>query len=207
MGRQAPLALVALAVAVAVAVPACGDGDAGPPGVPRAAVVPAPAGLVRACARVQRRVGFPVRCPRVLPDNGGGFERPRAYQVSRCSWMLNLEPRGARRGVFHLLVGGRCRPWDLARLPGSPRIRDLGLVVGELRPGRPDEIQYAPRVVRRLRVAGGPGVVLRARPYPQGGIHGDHLVLLHNAGGHGQLVSGHRADVAALVAIAEGSDP
>ena len=33
--------------------------------------------------------------------------------------------------------------------------------------------------------------LLRAPPYPQGGIHGGHVVILWNQDGHGYLVSAH----------------
>jgi hypothetical protein len=47
----------------------------------------------------------------------GRFERPRTYGNARCTYLLNLEPRGSpkRAGtLFHLLLGGTSRPWKLA---------------------------------------------------------------------------------------------
>jgi hypothetical protein len=32
---------------------------------------------------------------------------------------------------------------------------------------------------------------LKAPPYPQGGIHGDHSIVMWNENGHGYLVSTH----------------
>lgn len=30
-----------------------------------------------------------------------------------------------------------------------------------------------------------PGLILAAAPYPTGGLHGDHLIVIWNHGGHG----------------------
>ncbi len=46
--------------------------------------------------------------------------------------------------------------------------------------------------------------ILREPPYPQGGLHGGHVIVLWNRGGHGYLVSIHGQGLSehALVATA-----
>lgn len=48
-----------------------------------------------------------------------------------------------------------------------------------------------PTVLRRLTVAGRPGLLIRAAPHPGGGIHGGHLGVVFDAGADGYLVTGH----------------
>lgn len=165
--------------------------------VARAAAVRAitPA-VARFCERAARRAsGAVVRCPAVLPANGGGFEVPRSYGNGRCQWLANLEPRGAQRreAVFHVLFGGSCAAWDLAVGPGStwPKERPAADVLRLVAPR--EQGLERPRVLRRLVIAGGPALLVRVAPYPAGGIHGGHLGVVFNVGGDGYLVTGHAA--------------
>jgi hypothetical protein len=74
---------------------------------------------------------------------------------------------------------------------------DLGLIgfTSEI-PGRPGLGGRPVRlsVLRRIRVGGRPGLLLRAGPYPAGGLHGGHVVALWNDGGRGYVVSLHFED-------------
>lgn len=45
--------------------------------------------------------------------------------------------------------------------------------------------------VGTVSVHGRPAAVLQVPPYPRGGIHGGHVVILRNQDGHGYLVSAH----------------
>jgi hypothetical protein len=200
-----------LVLAVSCLVVGCGDETPQPPAAERRAAEPpparrgqaAPSALVRPvtpavprfCARAARRADrVAVRCPAVLP--AGGYELPRAFGHGRCQWLANLEPRRRRgrgpAGIFHVLVGGTCGGWaDLAAAPGTrwPRTRPAGDRLRLIGPA--DGGLEPPTVLRRVTVAGRPALLLRAAPYPAGGIHGDHLVLVFDVEGDGHLVSGH----------------
>ena len=49
------------------------------------------------------------------------------------------------------------------------------------------------RRIDSATVHGNRAAVLREPPYPQGGIHGGHVVIVWNQGGHGYIVSAHGA--------------
>jgi Cft2 family RNA processing exonuclease len=51
----------------------------------------------------------------------------------------------------------------------------------------------AGKLARRTTVRGRPAIVVRSQPYPAGGIHGGHVIVLWNQNGHGYLVSLHYA--------------
>jgi hypothetical protein len=123
----------------------------------------------------------------------------------RCQSLLELGsdvPSGDRvLQVFHMLFGTRCRPFPLAsRGPIWPRVfadvepDDLGLIGSTPEvPGKPN-VGGQPvrlRVLSRIAVAGRPALLLRVKPYPAGGVHGGHVVVLWNASGRGYVVSLH----------------
>ena len=194
---------IALATAIA-ALTGCGAGERTAP-KPAAPATTRAAGLAfeRSCGREAGAVTIAVLCPTRLPL--GGFESPRDYGDAPCTYLLNLEPRGMLRragAVFHLLVGGTCRPWSLRTRAGRwPADRaavggglDLRLVgTTSLVPGQTeaDRERVALRVLQRARVGSAPALVLRNPPYPVGGIHGGHVSVIWNAGGAGYVVSGH----------------
>lgn len=76
-----------------------------------------------------------VLCPVRLPL--GGFESPRNYGDAPCSYLINLEPRGMLKragAVFHLLLGGTCRPWSLRPQDGRcPAVRSAARARDDLR--------------------------------------------------------------------------
>jgi hypothetical protein len=82
----------------------------------------------------------------------------------------------------HLVVGAQAEPLPTGGAPGGPWSGDA-----DPRLKLPGRLV----VVRRTRVGSADAIVLRAPPYPAGGVHGGHLVLLWNADGRGQLVSLH----------------
>lgn len=180
------------------ALAACGGS-----GAPRTVATPAPvvesapASLSPACSRLARRGRRSlVRCPSVLPP--GTFAAPRAYDVTRCSYLLDLEPRsGADDEGSHVLVGGRCGPWPLGLHEGGwpvdPALRhDLRLVGRRpLRPGGGGGETVRLRALRRTTVRSAAALLVRSPPHPTGGIHGDHVGLLWNEGGAGYVVSVH----------------
>lgn len=198
---------VALAVAVLAAAGSWGCGAEAPSpaaGRPPAETRPATAQFTAACAREAGRVSLAVLCPARLPDSG--YEPARGFGDPPCAYLVNLEPRNMTErpgSVFHLLIGGRCRPWDLRTRgrswPAEPRSAtgdgDLRLVGSEpLRPGESaleEAERVGLRVLRAARVGAAPALVLRNPPYPAGGIHGGHVSVVWNAGGAGYVVSGH----------------
>ena len=64
--------------------------------------------------------------------------------------------------------------------------------------------QLPARPIGSARVRDAPATVLQAPPFPRGGLHGGHVVVLWNEGGHGYLASvhGERYSRDELVAIA-----
>ena len=195
------VARVRVVVFTAIAMLAgCGGAE---PDTPTADTRAASTVFTRECVREAGTVTIAVLCPSRLPT--GGFETPRNYGDAPRSYLLNLEPSGFRNragAIFHLLVGGTSRPWDLrtrgGRWPASvsaPRSgEDLRLVgTRDLIPGQSeaDRKRVSLRVLRSARVGVAPALVLRNPPYPTGGIHGGHVSVVWNTGGAGYVVTGH----------------
>ncbi|WP_205696243.1 hypothetical protein [Conexibacter sp. SYSU D00693] len=223
------LRALAGALVAATALAACGE-DAPPatvaPSAPEVAPATAPAtpALRAACREGAATVREPVRCPLVVPATGAGYRRPRMFDLDGCTYLLDLEARGvrARNAPFHVLLGGRCRPFDLRTRHGRwpvASVRDDLRVVGRApqRPGGGGGQQVPLTVLGRPRVLGRPALLVRAAPYPAGGMHGGHVLLVHNVDGAGYVVSAHTLPegrtpatpqlVATLVDVAERSRP
>ena len=95
--------------------------------------------------------------------------------------------------------------WPQATRPTRARPR-RGRVLGH------DVVELPTRLIRTTRVHGQTAGVMKAPPYPKGGIHGDHTVVMWNEGGHGYLVSTHsessrRAATQAALQIARSTRP
>jgi hypothetical protein len=119
----------------------------------------------------------------------------------------------------HLIIGGQKPPLSLAGnagetwpRPGEPRPLPL-LDLPRLRTtpnGTPGGYvaEVPPTIVERASVGGRPALVLTSAPYPESGLHGDHVLVLFNVGGHGAFVSLHLGGyplaqrVAAALAVA-----
>jgi hypothetical protein len=158
-----------------VALAGCGGGDARPPGIP---LGPTPAAVGRACAHVH--AAMPVACPSRWP-RGSSRMAPELEDLTRPKfrgYLLSLNQAGFRTSDFgHLILGGQPRPFALRGRTGADR--RLGIIRAA--------------VVRSAQVGAAPALVLRAPPYPRGGVHGGHVIVLWNRGGHGYLVSLHFA--------------
>jgi hypothetical protein len=206
--------VVVAVVAVAAALAGCGGG--GEP-APRPAepipLGPLPASVLRLCD--QARVGL---CPRLFPrgqGRGGVAIQPLSGREG-VGYLLDLHVAGfASDDAGHVILGaqpgplaldGRAgRPWPERR--AEPPVEGLGLLTGQF--GREPLV-----VERRTSVGVSEALVLHGPPYPRGGIHGGHVVVLWNLDGHGQLVSlhftsrrhperyPHRARVATALAMA-----
>lgn len=152
---------------------------------------PIPDPLVKRCERLGSRKAFRVLCPRSLPVAPGKQARPgnHAFERDRDPGSYFIEYQtgfSADPGdlVGHVLVGGQARRF---RLEGPPYGASDTLGIADRRRFG----QRPPRIVARSRVNGRRGVVLAAAPYPAGGIHGGHVLVMWNEAGAGYLVSVH----------------
>src|SRR5689334_1678160 len=177
----------AMTATVALAVAGCGGSDGHAPAAhPRAIALRAPPpAVIHVCERhVPRTLGpCPTEFPRHAPEGDVDAQvltRPgyRGYLLS-----FNVLAFGGADGG-HLSLGAAPRPFALAGRAGAawppPGVRkpdkELGLLHLVL--------------VRRVGV-GSPALLLRAPPYPRGGVHGGHVIVLWNSSGGGHLVSLH----------------
>ncbi len=139
-----------------------------------------------------------VRCPSWLPLGAWGG---RALRSGECDYLFDLHRRSGQGGPYHAFVGGRCGNFSLRTRRGwwpvkPRRVRDLGLIGSKpLEPG-----QRGPTSPARLRVLGtttvadGPALLLVAKPFPTGGVHGGHIAVVWNQDGAGYAVTLHFAD-------------
>ena len=162
----------------------------------RPAVVPPT--VERHCASIARTRQVGVLCPRTLPA-GRWIVNHESLRVGRCQYLVDLETRPAGASdPFHVLAGGRCGRFPLAvrrgRWPADVHLpRDLGLIGAKpLTPGGSPDVQHVRlRVLRRARVAGHAALLLLAAPYPDGGVHGGHTVVVWNQHGDGYTLTMH----------------
>jgi hypothetical protein len=85
----------------------------------------------------------------------------------------------------HVIIGGQKAPFSLAGNVGDTWPR----------PGEPRPLPLlhlpALRIVQRAPTGGRPALVLVAPSYPEGGVNGDHVLVLFNVEGRGAFVSLH----------------
>jgi hypothetical protein len=149
-------------------------------------LVDSPPGLLAVCRSATASARMPPRCPAAIPVPNGEWGRSRALDDRPCQYLIDVEPGPGsgppdRKPIFHLLFGGRCRPFDLTADDGRWPVRGFitdGLRLVGLRPlrpgesGRPDGFAPArPRVLARLRVGTSPALLLRQRSYPLTTVH------------------------------------
>jgi hypothetical protein len=155
---------------------ACGDGS--DDGRPRASIPlgPAPPQVTRLCERIARRTE--ILCPTLFPSRGD-FRHLTVRPQSRPrfeGYLVSFNVTGfATRDAGHLLIGAQPEPIALEPIRADPELGLRGKLVE----------------VRRATVGGAEAVVVRARPYPEGGLHGGHVIVLWNMSGRGHLVSLH----------------
>lgn len=123
------------------------------------------------------------------------------------AYLIHAENGFSRRGghVFHLLVGGQRQSFGRwpAGVDPDLRVTTRKVTIPTQDGGR--FVQQLPaRRIATARVHGARAAVLQEPPYPAGGLHGGHVVVLWNEGSHGYLVSvhGERLSQRALVSIA-----
>jgi len=201
-------ALLATALLAAALLAGCGGGGPAPELPPGARLAPSPATLTNLCDRAAQRADVPVRCPKRLPAHRGrGVAKVQAFGKTSGAYLLDIENgfAGGEPHAFHLLVGGQREPfgrnWD--GIDEQLRVTTRKVTI-PMRGGGRFTQQLPARQIGTARVRGNDAVVLREPPYPQGGLHGGHVVVLWNEGGHGYLVSvhGERLSQRALTSLA-----
>lgn len=157
-----------------------------------------PPTVERHCAAIAetRRVG--VLCPRRLPA-GHWIVEHETLRLGPCEYLVDLNRRPALGSdPFHVLAGGRCGGFSLAvkhaQWPVDVRLTpDLGLVGSKpLTPAGSTNAQHVRlRALRRIMVGAHAGLLLAAAPYPDGGVHGGHTIVVWNQGGNGYTLTMH----------------
>jgi hypothetical protein len=194
----------ALALAVVLALAGCGEED----GRPSAQQPQLPRALAATCTRLAAESRLPVLCPPPAARDPSG-PRDRRLEVVHedldpdpCAYVVNVQQpdhdlAGARPA--HVVLGGSCAGLPLGR-PGTrwavdPLASLRAVATPPLQSGQtPDQVTLRrPVVLRRLRVRGQPGMLLQFDARPPGGLHGGHVGLAWNEGGHGYLLSVHYA--------------
>lgn len=167
--------------------------------------------LVDQCRALGELRTVPVLCPQQLPQ-GRWTIAHRTLRPGPCEYLLDWNTRPFGSGsAFHLLAGGRCRPFDLRtvgdRWPVSTsRLGALGLIGAKpLRPGQDPSSQERVRLrlLRRVRVASHSALLLRVASYPHGGVHAGHLATVWNQRGAGYVLTLHFATDSDLSAAAQ----
>ena len=196
--------LRAALVAAMLAVGGCG-GRGGPPPQPSPsarALTPLQKTLVHACRATQAKVDFPVQCPRRWPQPVGR-NRPELRPLVRSRSVYILDGQNGfghgRRHIFHVVLAGQAEPFGT--WPTGVDRRN-----GLADPRETDRIAT-------VDIHRSSAIVFRAPAYPRGGVHGGHIGVAWNSGGHGYVASVHgehlsrAAMVNAAVALARSSQP
>jgi hypothetical protein len=150
----------------------------------------------------------PVLCPTRWPSpSGRGAPKARLFEERSDVYLINVENGFSRRGghVFHLMVGGQAEPFGRWPAGVDPGLRVTTRKVTIPQRGGGSFVQQLPaRRIATARVHGVRAAVIQEPPYPAGGLHGGHVVVLWSEAGHGYLVSvhGERVSRDKLVAIA-----
>ena len=209
----ASAAAAAVAAASAVVVLVSSDSPSSPSGSsstsgPGAPLAPTPTAVTNACAEAATSATFQVLCPARWPSpRGRGARKARIFEKAPDVYLIDAANGFSRRGghIFHLLVGGQRRPFRHWPAGVDPRLRITTRKVSTPIQGGGEFVQQLPaRRIASARVHGAHADVLQEPPYPAGGLHGGHLVVLWNQDGHGYLASvhGERLSRRALISIA-----
>ncbi len=209
MKRRAGTLVIAAAAAIVAAsafalLPSSSSNKPGTAG--RTPLFPTPTAITDTCAQAAVYAEFPVLCPARWPLPRGA-PKARLFERAPGVYLIDAANGFRRRGghVFHLLLGGQRQPFG--RWPGGvdPDLRvTTRKVTIPTRDGGTFVQQLPARRIARAHVHGAPAAVLREPPYPAGGLHGGHVVVLWNEGRRGYLVSvhGERLSQRSLVSIA-----
>jgi hypothetical protein len=155
----------------------------------------APIAIKKACTRAAPATAVPVLCPTRWPSpSGRGAPKARLFSEVSDVYLINVENGFSRRGehIFHLIVGGQAQPFGRwpAGVDPDLRVTTRKVVIPQRGGGR--FVQQLPaRRIATARVHGARAAVMQEPPYPAGGLHGGHVVVLWSEAGHGYLVSVH----------------
>lgn len=193
VGRLAVTAVLALMLPTG-----CGDDpERASQGSP---LPPAPDGVADGCQEAADVAAFPVPCPTEWPDTGRPAKVRLRMLGSGVAYLLEAQAGfGSRSPVFHVLLGGQENPFPAGFEGGGKQLRVTTRPVvtpyyAGPNGGRVLGTSVVERPTRRIgttRVHGQPAAIMKAPRYPQGGIHGDHAIVMWNENGHGYLVSTH----------------
>jgi hypothetical protein len=171
-------------------------------------VVVVPPVVRKACRQGARRVAFAVLCPSAWPVAEHAGTPPLRWITLRPSvYLLNAfnGDQWLPAHVFHLLIGGQAHTFGAHWTAIDPGLRITTKLVRIPVEGGGTFVQQRPaRRIGMSAVHGSPALLLREPPYPQGGLHGGHVLALWNQDGHGYVVSVHGIglDQQALIAVA-----
>lgn len=136
-------------------------------------------------------------CPATWPHHRGpGQPKLQFLGSTTDGYLIDASNGSSRRGahVFHLLLGGERRPFRPGPTGIDPALRVTTRRVTIPMKGGGEFVQALPaRRIATATVHGNRAAVLRAPPYPQGGVHGGHVVIVWSENGHGYLISAHGA--------------
>jgi hypothetical protein len=195
LATRAPPRLAAL---LALFVVGCGGEHRRPgPDEPDSRLPAAPSSIGTGCRHVAERSAFPVLCPATWPRHRGpGQPKLQFLENATDAYLIDASNGFSQRGpdVFHVLLGGQRRPVTPGPTGIDPALRLTTRRVTVPMKGGGEFVQALPfRRIGSSTVHGNRAAVLREPPYPQGGIHGGHVVIVWNQGGHGYIVSAHGA--------------
>ncbi len=161
---------------------------------------PAPPGVAAGCREAADVAAFEVLCPTGWPE----ASQPRKVRLrlygSDVAYLLEAQDGfGLRSPVFHVLLGGQQRRFPPGFEGGGKLLRvttrrEAVPVYASAKGGRvvgTEVVSLPTRRVGTTSVRGLRAAILRAPPYPHGGIHGGHTLVMWNEGRHGYLVSTH----------------
>jgi hypothetical protein len=180
---------------------------------------PAPDGVAVGCREAAVGATFPVACPTEWPATGRPSKVGLRLFGSDTGYLLEAQTGfGSHSPVFHVLLGGQDQPFPPGFEGGGKQLRVTTRRVttpihkGGEATGRLFVVERPTRRVGTTRIHRQPAAILRAPPYPQGGIHGGHSIVMWNENGHGYLVSAHsetspRAATRTAIQIARSTEP
>jgi hypothetical protein len=180
---------------------------------------PAPEGVADGCREAADAATFPVACPTEWPDAGRPAKVRLRLYGSDVAYLLEAQSGfGSRSPVFHVLFGGQRKPFPAGFEGDGKQLRvtthrvTTPIFKGGEPTGRTFVVERPIRRVGTTRIHDQPAGVLKSPPYPQGGIHSDHTIVMWNENGHGYLVSTHsetsrRAATRTAIQIARSMKP
>ena len=165
---------------------------------------PAPAAVRHECAQRADYSVYRTSCPTRWPVRRGSATVLDAAIVRGPSqWFASFDdPAFGPPDDGHVIIGGQNPPFSLAGdvgetwpRPGEPApLPLLWLPRLMITPnGTPGGYvaRVPPKILERTSVGGRQALVLTEAPYPVGGMHGGHVLVVFNVEGHGAFVSLH----------------